>query len=142
MRLPGRNKMALIESAVLLCYAQLLVSVLPYALWSHTLGPIRESAPVPSHNIADTNPVQMTGWTVEVAARYLPWGPACLPRAMAMKWMLKRRNIQSDLCIGIHPPALKNVGQANLHAWLTVGPDTVSGGDVVGDFKLIARFGA
>ncbi len=141
-RQPGRRKRAFLEAAIRLSFAQILVSTLPYSWWSHTLGMHVETHSELEQPTSDPTSVQTVVWAIETASRYLPWSPVCLPRAMAMKWMLGRRDVNSVLCIGILMNALKLDKDANLHAWLTVGSDTVSGADADGDFKLIARFRA
>lgn len=141
-RQPDRKKRAFFEAAIRLCFAQILVSILPYSWWSQTLGTLVQTHSDIEQPTSDSTSVQTVSWAIETASRYLPWSPVCLPRAMAMKWMLGRRRVNSVLCIGILINALKLDKDANLHAWLTVGPNTVSGADADGDFKLVAQFRA
>lgn len=68
---------------------------------------------------------------VGLAAR-LHWPvKTCLPRALALRWMLSRRRIGAFLRIGVSKPE----GQLQAHAWVEVG------GQAVGEAPdLLQRF--
>ncbi len=60
---------------------------------------------------------------------------------MAAKWMLSRRNIPSTLFLGIRRPTEPASSTTDLHAWLRVGERTITGGDALEGFTVIARYG-
>ncbi len=139
-------KGALLEASLLLAFAQVLTKLVPYAWWSRLLGP--PAAGEPQRDAAQDDPAAHgVARAVHTAARHLPWAPVCLPRAMAAKWMLARRNVASTLVLGIRRPEIRDVddtGNAkatDLHAWLRVGDRTVTGGDVADAFTVIAHYG-
>ena len=58
---------------------------------------------------------------VSLAGRYHFLSMTCLPRAFALRWILSRHAIPSQLCIGVNktPTAL------NLHAWVRVEAEAI-----------------
>lgn len=58
--------------------------------------------------------VQVTARMVQVAARYSPFRLLCLPRSLALWWLLRRDGISADLRIGVTP---KEIG-LEAHAWV------------------------
>lgn len=56
----------------------------------------------------------------------LPGETLCLPRAMALQWMMRRRGISSLLMIGVRPKETR--GKAgDLHAWVVRNGETIIG---------------
>ncbi len=51
---------------------------------------------------------------VAAAARHGPYKATCLPRSLALQWLLRRRGIESDLRVGVR----KVAGGLEAHAWL------------------------
>jgi hypothetical protein len=139
-RSPFNDKLALLEASVLLTFAQLLTKFVPYARWSRLLGPIAsgEALTASAH---DDLIAKKIAWLVDTAARYLPSGPVCLPRAMAAKWMLARRRVPSTLLLGIRRQQVDALSGAQLHAWLRAGDRTITGGDSADGFTVMARYG-
>ena len=139
--LPRSFKLAGLEAILFLVFAQLLIKLVPYRWWSYLLGPIgttRAEIPCP----VEDNAVELVGWAVHTGARYLPWDVVCLPRAMVGKWMLARRNVVSTMFLGIQRRVTDGAKATDLHAWLQVGDQTISGGEVARQFTVIARYGA
>jgi hypothetical protein len=80
--------------------------------------------------------------SVETACRHLPSQPSCLPRALVLWVMLRRRGIHADLKIGV----AKSVKDLNAHAWIEshgiVLNDTQDVGDRFSTFPgLSSAFG-
>jgi hypothetical protein len=57
---------------------------------------------------------RVTARMVEVAARHNPFRLLCLPRSLALWWLLRRQGIGSDLRIGVTP----NESGLEKHAWV------------------------
>jgi aryl-alcohol dehydrogenase-like predicted oxidoreductase len=106
-----------------LCWAQALVGWVPFERWRGTLGfqpeaePSRRSLEVARGLAAD----------VEWAARRLPHEVKCLPKSMALSWMLRRRQVAHAVVIAVRPDQLRQSPDA-LHAWVEV-----RGARVIGD---------
>ena len=65
-------------------------------------------------------------WAVAAAARRLP-GTTCLPRALALNFMLRRAGFASTLQIGVAREADEALGA---HAWVTCEGRPVGGSDL------------
>ena len=105
---------------LLLVLARLALVCLPLKRWSASLGlvdhpigqPFGEAVRLASH--------------VERAGLRLPLEFKCLPRAMALSWMLKRRGLPHSLTIAARPKAARG-GADDLHAWIEVDGRIVLG---------------
>lgn len=77
---------------------------------------------------------------VEWAAGRLPLPTKCLPRAMALSWMLRRRRIGHAVVIAVRPSQLRQSPDA-LHAWVEVEGEKILG-DLPGPWIETARLGS
>ncbi|MBC2664625.1 lasso peptide biosynthesis B2 protein [Novosphingobium flavum] len=122
-----RHRARVAEAALWLVAARLLVSFVPLARWQSTLGQrVPPDAPMPAPGEEQALRSRRAGRAVERAARLLPLELKCLPRAMALQWMLRRRRIASRLMIGILPAGQRG-SVDDLHAWVISGTDIVIG---------------
>jgi hypothetical protein len=76
---------------------------------------------------------------VERAAQHLPFETKCLPRAMALFWMLSRRNRDSQLVLAVLPEERRGGSLDDLHAWVEMDR-TILIGDTGLKYIEIARF--
>jgi hypothetical protein len=88
-------------------------------------------APASASAYAEALPI---GRAVERVAAVLPWHPVCLPRAVAVAWMLRRRGIDCRAHLGVTATAAKEA-----HAWVTVGGVVVQGAPI-DDITELASF--
>ena len=110
-----------------LLLARLLIGLAPFSRWERSLG--RRIAP-------DSTPPQIAAQmalrsrraarAVNQAASHLRGDFKCLPRAMALQWMLRRRRIPARLLIGILPSGQRGTAD-DLHAWVLAGTEIVIG---------------
>ena len=153
-----------LQAMVLLCLARLLIQMLPFRWWRGTLGSLAHRAGEPS--CADSQPgpdgsllaapetgpahaARRLAVHVERAAARLPFATKCLPRAMALGWLLRRAGIGYALKFAARPttgpqattgrqattgdqataggPAPLGLQNDSLHAWVEVGEITVIG---------------
>jgi Transglutaminase-like superfamily len=119
-----------------LTLARFLVSAVPLRRWRRLLGPLCE----PSKSIALPDPVALVlARAVNRGAARLPFETKCLPRAMALHAMLRRRRLPSVLVIGVLDPSQRGTIE-DLHAWVESG-DAVIIGALEEPFRPLARFG-
>jgi hypothetical protein len=70
----------------------------------------------------------------------LPVQTKCLPRAVALSWILRRRQIQHTLVFAVRPAGLRG-SKDDLHAWVEVqGAKLI--GDLPGPWLETLRLGA
>lgn len=108
-----RRLVRVAEAAALLIAARLLIRFVPMVRWRNTLGqPHTEGAVAQA---GDDRAAEVLAYAVVRAARLLPLPFLCLPRAMALQWMLRRRGIGSVLVMGATGG---RTDQPALHAWV------------------------
>jgi Transglutaminase-like superfamily len=121
------------EAAVMLVLARLAVRfVSPTRIFAWA------DRPPPRIRRFATDEIGWVSWAVEnIGAR--AWMRAlCLPRALAAHAMLRRRGIESRLCLGV---ARDRGGALSAHAWVEIGNDKIVGGAEAGGFTPLATFG-
>ena len=128
---PWRLRARTLTAMALLVSAQALIRIVPLGRWRGRLGLAGEC--LPQQQIA----ARRLAVHVERAASRLPWGALCLPQAMALSVMLKRRHIPHQLVIAIRPPGRRDDADA-LHAWVACGPTIVIGA-LDGPWHEVAR---
>jgi hypothetical protein len=117
-----RGWLRTLEAAALLGIARILVAVVRMGRWSTSLG---------TRNLADpASPAllsQIEGKLARKLARkvgraavLLPGRSKCLPQAMALQWMLRRRQIPSRMVIAAQLPPFQ-AGEDRFHAWIELG---------------------
>lgn len=123
-----RNRIAVIEAAFLLILAKFLVRFVRLGAWRMTLGGLinqKTSADEAIEAQPSADPIIHAESTriarcVYRAVGRLPGRTKCLPQAVALQWMLKRRSISSRLVIA----ALKTPETPDadpFHAWVERG---------------------
>lgn len=131
-----RWRLLVAEAALLLLAARLLVASLRLGHWRHWLGPVATAA---TNGIA-TDSDRLLAKAVERATLRLPGQSKCLPRAMALHWMLMRRGRPGQLVIGVLPGSQRG-GLDDLHAWIEAGNEVLIGRLEL-EFRPLARFGS
>ncbi|MGZ9098673.1 MAG: lasso peptide biosynthesis B2 protein [Brevundimonas sp.] len=66
---------------------------------------------IPAERFADRQ-----AQVIAMVADRLPFRPTCLPRALVLAALLRRRQLQADLCVGA-----RVAGEFDAHAWIEVG---------------------
>jgi len=119
---------------VLLTGAALLVRFVRLSAWERSLGrsgpgeqltEIAPSVAVTQSGSAHLRKALRVGRCVARAADILPFATRCLPRAIAVQWMLRLRQIPSVLVIAVH--VRDRVGEHAYHAWAETGGVLVIG---------------
>ena len=125
-----RGRLGTAEALTLLSWARLLIAFARFDRWRATLGldgPVR---------IADA---RYCAALVEWAATRQPIEFKCLPRAMALSWMLRRRRLGHTVVIAVRPAGARG-SRDDLHAWVEVGGETIIG-DLPGPWVETLRLG-
>ena len=92
--------MGIIAAALLLCRARFLVAAVKFGTWRKTLGTPwtdrEQSRP-------DKAEAKRQAVRIERAAQLLPFHMKCLPRAMALSWVLRDRMIRHSVVFAVRP---------------------------------------
>lgn len=112
--------------------ARLVVAFAPFDRWSGTLGRSGGSA----RKLAEA---QRLARQVDWAAHKLPFETRCLPRAIALSWLLRRRNIGHAVVFAVRPAEHRGKADA-LHAWVEIGGTKLIG-ELPGPWLQTLRLG-
>lgn len=127
------------ETFACLAFARFLTKFVPMRYWRHWLGeilPLESEGRVTDCDHDDLQKALIVGrWVNHMAAR-APFSALCLQKAMAARWMLKRRNIPTQLFIGVR---LDEVRDLEGHAWLMYGEHYLTGGEEREGFKTLRK---
>lgn len=126
------------EAGLCLLLARLLIALIPLRHWRSTLGEVTPHAEQ-QLPVEPTTDLQNLIRAVHRAAILLPPQFVCLPQAMAVQWMARRRGYVTELIIGVHPASSERA--VGLHAWVEYGPVTLIGEDTAQDFRAALRLG-
>lgn len=122
-----RWRAAVVEAMALASLARLLIRFVPFRLWRASLGHIAGSGST-FERVDGLETARRLAKSVNRGADLLPAETICLPRAMALQWMLARRGQPSSLIFGISSETEIDAGRA-LHAWIECDGVVVLGGD-------------
>lgn len=113
--------------------ARLTVAFAPFKWWQKKLGGSGNASKM------DLFEAKCLAAHVEWGARLLPFPTKCLPRAMALSWMLRRRNLPHTVVFAVRP-ASRRGSDDDLHAWVDVDGERVIG-DLPGEWVETLRLG-
>ena len=128
-----RGRLGTMRAAGALTAARLLVTFAPFKRWSNTLGGWGSSG---GGSLAEA---QRLARQVEWAAERLPFETKCLPRSMALSWILRGKGIGHSLVLAARPEELRDSTDA-LHAWVEVKGTRIIG-DLPGPWLEMLRLG-
>ena len=118
----------------MLVKARLAIAALPFERWRTSLG--GPTLPNPNTALAEA---MIIASHVEWAARRLPFETKCLPRAMALSWLLRREGIGHALVLAARPADMRGSAD-DLHAWVEVA-EKILIGDIPGPWVETLRLG-
>lgn len=122
---PLRRRLPAIEAAALLTVAYAATKLLGSTRLMRVIGRAAPAEPRQTTVPDLAARARRTARTVDAVAAKLPWSTACLPRALTLRAMLRRRGIRCELHLGI-----TSTMPLAAHAWVTAGGTVVHGGPV------------
>ena len=125
----------------MLAWARLAIATVPFERWRGSLGSERDRAGSGREPASgdDVNRARRAATLIEHAARRLPFATKCLPRAMALSWMLRHRRIEHALVFAVRPAQERQSADALL-AWVEIGGAKLIG-DLPGPWVETLRLG-
>ena len=137
---PFATKAMALEAASFLLLAWLLVEYVPMRHWRRRLvtakGSGANGARLP--RAPERRLPRKAARVVRRVARHVPFPAVCLPQAMALQWMLRRRGVESRLVLGARRGARRQ--GLDFHAWLIVGGECVIGWGEVETYAPLPPF--
>lgn len=130
-----RSKLLTAEAMAALGAARLLVATIPFTRWRDTLG----GTTVQSTFDVGLADARRFARHVEWAAKLLPFSTKCLPRAMALSWILRSARIGHVIVFAVRPAAQRSQ-EDQLHAWVEIAGETIIG-DLPGPWVETLRLG-
>lgn len=126
-----------IEAGAALALATFLIALVPLRLWAGSLGnlgsfPQSDNEPSPEQFCQ----ARLVSRSVRATACLVPFRAACLPQAMAARWMMARRGIPSRIVLGLHAA---DENDREFHAWVMCGDQCVLGGGGLEKFSTFKR---
>ena len=116
----------------MLVRARLTVAIVPFKRWRRSLGG------APGWRTHRVKAIRFAAH-VEWAARRLPFTTKCLPRTMALSWILRREKLAHAVVFAVRPEEQRGSADS-LHAWVEVADERILG-DLPGPWIETARFG-
>lgn len=116
-----------------LCVARVTLAWVPFQRWRGSLGAALAG------DATEQASAQMVARRVERAAERLPFTTKCLPRAMALSWLLRRQAIGHSVVIAVRPAESRG-STDDLHAWVETDGVKVMG-DLSGPWIETLRLG-
>ncbi len=113
------SRLLTIEAMALLPVARFLVDHIKLKHWRGSLGTIIGKPDLGPHSTLPSDGAARAAKLarqVERAAQRLPLHTKCLPRAMALQWMLRRRGLPACLVIAMRKGGRS--GADDYHAWV------------------------
>jgi Transglutaminase-like superfamily len=118
---PWRARARTAQAIALLLLARVLVAWVPFGRWKARLGLAGEAGSeqlVIAWRLAGH--VERGAWRLGLPLK-------CLPRAMALSWLLRRRGIAHRLVMAARPETNRADSGDTLHAWVECRGETVLG---------------
>jgi hypothetical protein len=113
VRRPRRQQALVVEAALHLAAAKTILLFVPFERWRQQLK--QESSPEEISGLPAAVHVRELVWAVNGVGQRLPETLNCLPRALATRWMMQRRQWPNTLQIGV---ARNADGKFEAHAWI------------------------
>jgi aryl-alcohol dehydrogenase-like predicted oxidoreductase len=118
--------------------ARLAVAFVPFHRWRRTLGWTHRQNRRNRHEPALETGRHVAA-VVERAAQRLPFETKCLPRAVAVSWLLRRGGVPHTVVFAARPREMRQSADA-LHAWVEIEGRKVMG-ELAGPWLETLRLG-
>jgi hypothetical protein len=131
--------MLFFEALVYSVFAGLCVALLPMKRYLFLLGNNITQLPDTSPNTLNNYNMALLKeirYTMDRLVKYLPWKTKCLTQAITGRLMLKLRNIDSTIHLGVR----NNEGELKAHAWLEVQNYVVTGRKGLRNYRIVQSF--
>lgn len=133
--LAPKAKALFFEAVWFAIFYRIIISILPFRLWSKYIPPSTTSLSDNYQNSSEA--INLIFRAMRRSSVYLPFKEKCLIEALVMKKMLYRRQIRSTLCLGLAKDVQNDL---MAHAWLIHNNEIVAGMKGAKKFTEIKRY--
>ena len=138
MRLDLHQQLLLIEAALALAVARLVLAFIPFRRIASKLGAPHAESPA-ELTIAQAVVARQIGWAIGALSRHVFWECTCLTRAIAAQFLLKCSRIPCTLYLGL---AKNDALELVAHAWVRSGHTVLAGAPNHEQFTVVLSFAA
>jgi hypothetical protein len=138
-KLPRIDQLLVLEAFILLGLARAAVLSLPFRWLAYFLGEKKSSLKEKDSLEEEPPPpkARHIGWALRLMSQHTPWESNCLAKAVAGRFMLKRRKLSATLYFGMTKGA---DGKLEAHAWLKSGRKILTGDSDLDQYSVVAIF--
>ena len=137
-RVSNQAKLLFLEAFVLIAVARIAVRFYPFKRIASILGDHSKELPEHALTLEEKRYFQQFSIAIGRAAQVAFWRTLCYEQALTAKMMLKRRNIDSTIYIGMMRK--KEDNQLEGHAWLRTGNYIVTGKTDFSKYVIVGVF--
>jgi len=137
--LPFIEKYLFLEAVFLMGFIRLVILAVPFRRIAPFLGEHMKETPDKQDEGKNRILMLRISGAISRAERSVPWEAKCLVQAITGKIMIRRRDMESTLYLGL----IKRPDLAELeaHAWLRCGSFIICGGKELERYTIVAIFG-
>lgn len=135
--MPWQERLIFLEAYFFLLFSRLLIVLFSFKRIAKRLGePMKET----SFEIDNASAYKgrFIGKMIKKASAYAPFRTLCFEQALALKLMLKQRDIACTIYFGIKK---NEKAELKAHAWTRVGENYITGKIGKENYQLISTFG-
>ncbi len=133
-----RSRLATLRAMFWLALARVLVRFASLRRIGESLGGKTNATSIQTSQVADANTARRLATHVDRAALRLPGESKCLPKAIALQWMLRRARLPSRLVVAVHHRDRE--GPHAYHAWVEQGEHMLIGQCDRTDYRSVMVF--
>jgi Transglutaminase-like superfamily len=118
-RLNARSRGVVLEAAAGLAVTRVGLRLAGLRNWQRALGRLASATAINTARVGHDESsgiafARSVARSQESAARHLIFHPTCLEQSLTLWWLLRRRGVPAELCVG----ARKEEGNFEAHAWV------------------------
>jgi hypothetical protein len=136
-QLTAIKKALLLEALLAIAFASVALRCVHFSKIAAWLSVKQSKFPATSDATQDEL-ARSIGWSIRIAAFYVPWPAQCLVQALAATTVARWHRLSTVLYLGVKR---SEIGELQAHAWLCRGDNVICGGPIHAEFRTVAIFG-
>lgn len=136
IKIDNRTKREFIYAYFYMGIFRMYILFIPFNKLRRKMGKCKEESPKVVEDSVYME-AQRISWIIANASRFTPWESKCLVQALTAQKMLKNKEIQTTLYLGVNKD---EDGKMIAHAWIRCGEYCITGGSEMKGFSVVAKF--